>query len=120
MNAFSQSYLVIIVNSRLTNHAKAADLKRKTQAVRLYAGPGTVLRAGKLRAVIYSNNHRPEHVHVIQAGKEVVFSLHCPDGPLEVRENYGFLLRELRKVSALLAGQIEHLCDRWRAIHGEP
>ena len=43
-----------------------------------------------MRVVIYSNDHRPAHVHVIGAGKEAVFELNCPPGPVVLRENYGF------------------------------
>ena len=50
----------------------------------------TVLRSDGFRVVIYPNDHRPAHVHVIGAGKEAVFNLHCPKGPPELRENYGF------------------------------
>jgi len=46
----------------------------------------TVLRLGALRVVIYPNDHRPAHVHVLGAGGKVVFVLHCPDRPLELRE----------------------------------
>jgi hypothetical protein len=42
-----------------------------------------------LRVVIYPNDHRPAHVHVIGNGCEAVFKLNCPEGPPE-------LLRELR------------------------
>ena len=79
-----------------------------------------MLRAGRLRAVIYPNDHRPGHVHVIQTGREAVFILHCPDGPPELRENYGFSLQALRKIKRILAAHLGHLCQRWRAIHGEP
>ena len=30
--------------------------------------------------MIYPNDHRPEHVHVIGAGAEAVFELRCPGG----------------------------------------
>ncbi len=43
-----------------------------------------------MRVVIYPNDHRPVHVHVIGGGREAVFDLHCPEGPPEIRENYGF------------------------------
>ena len=95
-------------------------LQEKTQAVRFSDGPGTVLRAGGLRAVIYPNDHRPGHVHVIQADSEAVFYLQCPDGPPELRENFGFSRQALRRIKAILAAHLGHLCQRWRAIHGEP
>ena len=50
----------------------------------------TVLCFDGLRVVIYPNDHRPAHVHVIGGGCEAVFDLHCPEGPPELRENYGF------------------------------
>lgn len=46
----------------------------------------TVLRLGALRVVIYPNDHRPAHVHVLGGGGPVVFVLNCPDGPPELRE----------------------------------
>lgn len=48
----------------------------------------TVLRSSGFRIVIYSNDHRPAHVHAISAEGEAVFVLNCPDGPLELREIY--------------------------------
>jgi hypothetical protein len=38
-----------------------------------------------LRVVIYFNDHRPAHVHVIGDGCEAVFRLNCPTGPPELR-----------------------------------
>ena len=48
----------------------------------------TVLRFDGLRAVVYPNDHRPAHVHVIGRGCEAVFDLNCLAGPVELRENY--------------------------------
>jgi len=45
--------------------------------------------------VVYPNDHRPSHVHVIGRGYEAVFDLNCLAGPLEIRENYGFSRREI-------------------------
>ncbi len=53
----------------------------------------TVLRFDGLRVVIYPNDHRLEHVHVVGGGCESVFLLCCPSGPPELRENYGFSQR---------------------------
>lgn len=38
------------------------------------------------RVVIYSNDHRPAHVHVLGSGCEAVFELACPWGPPCLRE----------------------------------
>lgn len=77
----------------------------------------TVLTIGGLRVTIYPNDHRPAHVHVIGNGCEAVFRLHCPKGPPDLRENYGFTLNELAKIATVLAAHLTALCDEWRRIH---
>jgi hypothetical protein len=78
----------------------------------------TVFRFGAFRVVIYPNDHRPPHVHVIGQGHEAVFELNCPEGPVELRENYGFASRELVRIATLLDGNISLLCAAWESIHG--
>jgi hypothetical protein len=78
----------------------------------------TVLRFGKFRVVNYPNDYRPAHVHVIGRGLEAVFNLHCPAGPVELRENYGFRRREAALLEASLADHLEQLCRAWEEIHG--
>lgn len=50
----------------------------------------TVLRIDGLRVVIYPNDHRPAHVHVIGADAEAVFELYPRHGPVVLRESIGF------------------------------
>ena len=78
----------------------------------------TVLRFDGLRVVIYPNDHRPAHVHVLGRGCEAVFNMNCWTGPVELRENYGFPKRTLSHICSLLAEHMEHLCVRWEEIHG--
>jgi uncharacterized protein DUF4160 len=78
----------------------------------------TVLRLGALRVVVYPNDHRPAHVHVIGGGCEAVFRLNCPAGPVELRENYSFAPREIARIAAELLRQMEKLCAEWERIHG--
>jgi hypothetical protein len=78
----------------------------------------TVLRLGAWRAVVYANDHRPAHVHVIGQGCEAVFDLHCPDGPAELRENYRFGLREISRIEKALTANLAALCSAWEKIHG--
>jgi hypothetical protein len=80
----------------------------------------TVLRLGGLRVVIYPNDHRPAHVHVIGQGNEAVFDLHCPGGPPELRENYGFDARAATRIREALAAALAALCQAWERIHGHP
>ena len=79
----------------------------------------TVLRLDGLRVVIYPNDHRPAHVHVIGAGGEAVFVLNCPDGPPELRESYGFSRKDVGNIAGNLAQHLSSLCPRWREIHGD-
>jgi uncharacterized protein DUF4160 len=77
----------------------------------------TILRIDGLRIVIYPNDHSPEHVHVIGAGCEAVFELHCSEGPVTLRESYGFTTRQLRRVMDQLNAELFELCSAWESIH---
>ena len=78
----------------------------------------TVLRLHGLRVVIYPNDHRPAHVHVIGSDHEAVFHLGCPDGPVELRENYGFRSGQVLEIVAALTEGLAGLCQAWEEIHG--
>jgi hypothetical protein len=77
----------------------------------------TILRIGGLRVVIYPNDHSPEHVHVIGPDREAVFELHCPDGPVMLRESYEFTTRQLRRLIDQLSAALPELCSAWEDIH---
>jgi hypothetical protein len=79
----------------------------------------TVLRFGGLRVVIYPNDHRPAHIHVIGSEAEAVFNLNCPAGPVTVRENYGFSRPEITRIVDELLNHLERLCAEWEKIHGD-
>lgn len=76
----------------------------------------TVLTIFGLRVVIYPNDHRP--AHVIGNGCEAVFKLHCPKGPPELREDYGFSRKDLVKIIGELTANLATLCNVWRQILG--
>lgn len=78
----------------------------------------TVLSIFGLRVVIYPNDHRPAHVHVMGKGCEAVSILHCPSGPPELRENYGFSAKDLTRIAGELIANLAALCSDWRGIHG--
>ena len=78
----------------------------------------TVHRLDGLRVVIYPNDHRPAHVHVIGAGREAVYYLNCPDGPPELRVGYGFGQGEVNSIGQALAEDLPMLCQEWKNIHG--
>lgn len=77
----------------------------------------TVLRIGNLRIVIYPNDHRPAHVHIIGPGPEAIFYLNCLTGPVSLRENDGFSIRELNRIALVLSRHVVELCAAWREIH---
>lgn len=77
----------------------------------------TVLRIFGLRVVIYPNDHRPAHVHVVGNGCEAVFDLRGSGGAPELRENFGFPRRELGRILKELAEHQGMLCAAWREIH---
>ena len=78
----------------------------------------TALRFDGLRVVMYPNGHRPAHVHVIGSECEAVFQLNCPDGPVELREDYGAARRQLKSLQRELMKNLSQLCGAWEKIHG--
>jgi hypothetical protein len=78
----------------------------------------TILRLDGLRVVIYPNDHRPAHVHVVGADVEAVFNLRCPDRPPGLRESYGLSLAQVNRLRAALSERLAFLCREWERIHG--
>lgn len=78
----------------------------------------TVLIIFGLRVVIYPNDHRPAHVHVIGNGSEAVFNLCGELGWPELRENHGFDGKTLKRVFAELHENQAQLLAKWEEIHG--
>ncbi len=78
----------------------------------------TVMRIGAFRVVVYPDDHRPSHVHLIGNGNEAVFELNRPDGPVTLCENHGFARHELGRFKMQVGDILADLCQRWRIIHG--
>ncbi len=78
----------------------------------------TVLWIGSLRVVVYPNDHRPAHVHVIGQSHEAVFELNRPLGNVTLRENYGFSRRDLARIAKALIQNLAELLNAWERIHG--
>jgi len=80
----------------------------------------TVYRIGNWNVIIYTNDHRPAHVHVVEggSGRTAVFNLNCPDGPVELREQIDVTKSELKKLRKELDRNVGYLCEEWRKIHG--
>ena len=102
------------------NHRDVDDLKYPIAwvSVNLFAMP-TVLRFDAYRAVIYTNDHRPAHVHVIGPQGRAIFELNGPKGPPTVRDSR-LPPTELAKIKAVLQQHLAELCEAWGKIHGYP
>jgi hypothetical protein len=79
----------------------------------------TILRWGGLRVVVYPNDHRPAHVHVVGGGGEAVFVLNCLAGPVSLRESFGLTGQSLRGIERMLNQALPRLCAAWETIHGD-
>lgn len=68
--------------------------------------------------VIYPNDHRPPHVHVVGKGEHARFELFCDLGQVQLMTNIGFSLNQIQLIAAYLTKQIARLCTEWGRIHG--
>ena len=78
----------------------------------------TVLRFGALRVVVYLNDHRLAHVHVIGRGRQAIFELNVPAGSVALRENYGFAFSQIAAIRRALVQDLAFLLAEWEKIHG--
>lgn len=72
------------------------------------------------RVVIYPNDHRPPHVHVIGTEAHARFELLCDLGQVQLLSNIGFGLGQLRQIGTYLLNHLAHLCSEWERFHGRP
>ena len=79
----------------------------------------TVRRFDGYRVIIYPADHIPAHVHVFGSGNEAVFDLNCPEGPVALRENYGFSRPAIAGIRTALNDAARALCRAWSRIHGQ-
>ena len=70
------------------------------------------------RVVIYPNDHRPPHVHVVGVSEHARFELLCDLKHVRLLSNIGFRLAEVRQIEGYLLGHLDHVCDEWERIHG--
>jgi Domain of unknown function (DUF4160) len=70
------------------------------------------------RIVIFTNDHRPPHVHVIGPEESARFELLCDLGKEKLMDSIGFKLAQLQQIEVYLLSHIERLCSEWERIHG--
>jgi hypothetical protein len=79
----------------------------------------TVLRFGAFRVMVYKNDHRPPHVHVLGRGGQAIFVLNCPAGPPELRAESALSSAEIKMIRNGVSANVQTLCEAWEEIHGE-
>lgn len=79
----------------------------------------TVLRLGRVRVMIFTNDHRPAHVHAWEGRGQAVFLLNCPGGPGTLRENFGFSGPQINRLVRTMQQNLQALCEAWSKLHGD-
>ena len=78
----------------------------------------TVLRSHGFVVRIYTDDHAPAHVHVVQAEHEVIINLGDASTKPWVRENKGMRRQVMREALQIVAEHQDDLLEAWRRIHG--
>lgn len=68
--------------------------------------------------MIYTNDHRPPHVHVLGPEEHARFELLCELGRVRLMSSIGFTLGQIQSIEAYLVEHLTHLCNEWGRIHG--
>ncbi len=79
----------------------------------------TILSFSGLRVVIYTNDHRPPHVHVIGPDAEARIALGDVGERPWLMTNEGLSRREVVEALAEIDRNRDLLMQRWREIHGD-
>ena len=74
----------------------------------------TVLRQDGFDVTIYTNDHRPPHVHVWKAGGEIVINL----DPVEIARVEAMKRKDAAKAVEIVEEYRDDLLERWHEIHG--
>lgn len=69
----------------------------------------TILRIEGFRFFFYSNEHKPEHIHVEKADNTAKFTI----DPVELIKSKGFSSKEINHLRKLIIVNKEHLIHSW-------
>jgi hypothetical protein len=78
----------------------------------------TVLTFKGWRIVIYTNDHRPPHAHVLNGNDHARFELLCDLKRVKVLSNSGLKQSQLNQLAAYLTEHVTELCKVWGNIYG--
>jgi len=76
----------------------------------------TIFRIGKMRVMIYPNDHPPAHVHVVGGGKEARIIID-PEVQLDVAA--GLSRVEVRAILEKVHDNWDLLTEYWNSTHGK-
>ena len=79
----------------------------------------TVHRAHGLRFVIFTDDHRPAHVHAVGGGGEAKIDLGGADGPPRLAWARGLSTGDIIRAMTEVARERAKLLAAWSQIHGE-
>jgi hypothetical protein len=78
----------------------------------------TLFRVGSYRIVLYSNDHRPAHVHAVGEGHARFLLGTSADG-VQLIEQHGVPARELRRIAGAITLRHAECLAGWRKHHAE-
>ena len=78
----------------------------------------TILKIRSWRVVIYTNDHRPPHVHVIGTAEHARFELLCDLKRVRLMSTIRFSASQLALIENQLVINLVQLCSEWGRIHG--
>ncbi len=79
----------------------------------------TIFRGDGFDVMIYTNDHRPSHVHIFKAEAEVIIYLGAEHKPPRVRENIGMSTKDERRALVMVGEHQAEFIAEWRRIHGD-
>jgi hypothetical protein len=79
----------------------------------------TILRFRGLRVVVYVNDHRPPHVHVVGPSREARIALGDEREHPWLMTNEGLSRRQLSAALLKISENRDLLIRRWRELHGD-
>ncbi len=74
-----------------------------------------ILITKNLKICIYPKDHEPPHVHVIGPDCEAKINIHT----LECFSNYGFSVKDIKRISAFVEENLDLIIEAWEEYHGE-
>jgi len=78
----------------------------------------TIDQSDGFRIVIYTNDHAPAQVHIINSDGEAKFNLCGPSGAPELVWAIGMKRSSVRKAMRIVKANSAAYLEEWRKIHG--